>query len=465
MLPRLIDAINIKKEIFSVKEKILNAANMCVQNRTMEEIMKKSHKETKWHKLDNTAKIFPVITSENLSNVYRISITLKEDIVSELLQEALDLVLPWFEVFNVRLRRGIFWYYFETNRHKPIVELESNYPCRFIDPYSNHKFLFRVSYYNNRINLEVFHVLTDGMGAITFLKELTYQYLRLLHPELKDSIEAKPSRECSLNIEDSYLKYYKKINTKGYKTKKAYLLKGKFMPPTVMGVIHGYIDIPSLKVASKAKKVSINQYLISMIIWSIYTEYLNKQICKEPICINVPVNLRKLFDSSTTKNFFAILLAEFEADREDYTFEDILEKITNNLNKQMSKEHLERLISYNVSNEKNLCVRAIPLFIKNIGIKHFYNNSAKSFTTTVTNLGSISVLEEFQDYVEKFHVVLSVSKKQNLKCSVCSYKDVLVFTFASVLTDTNLQKTFFRNLAEQGIKVSIESNGVYNEEM
>lgn len=427
--------------------------------------MKRNHKETKWHKLDNTAKIFPVITSENLSNVYRISITLKEDIIPEVLQEALDIVLPWFEVFNVRLIRGIFWYYFETNRHSPVVEIESNYPCRYIDPYSNNKFLFRVSYYNNRINLEVFHVLTDGMGAITFLKEMTYQYLRLIHPELQKCVEAKPSRECSLNIEDSYLKYYKKSDAKGYKTKKAYILEGKFMPTTVMGVIHGYIDLPSLKSVSKAKNVSINQYLIATLIWSIYTEYLNKQVTKEPICINAPINLRKLFESTTTKNFFAVLLAEFEADREDYTFDEILEKVTANLKNQMTKEHLERLISYNVSNEKLFVIRAVPLFIKNIAIKSIYNNSAKSFTTTVTNLGSIGVLEEFASYVEKFHVILSVSKKQNLKCSVCSYGDELVFTFASVLADANLQKAFFRNLTAQGIKVTIESNGVYNEEM
>lgn len=41
-----------------------------------------------------------------------------------------------------------------------------------------------MTYYKNRINLEVFHVLTDGMGGINFLRELTYQYLRLTHPEL-----------------------------------------------------------------------------------------------------------------------------------------------------------------------------------------------------------------------------------------------------------------------------------------
>lgn len=427
--------------------------------------MKKNEKETKWHKLDNTAKIFPVIANENLSNVFRISVTLKENIDPKLLQQALDIVLPWFDVFNVRLRRGFFWYYFETNRNKNVVEQENTYPCRYIDPYSNHKFLFRVSYYQARINLEVFHVLTDGMGAVTFLKELTYQYLRLYYPELKESIEEKPSKECSLNIEDSYLKYYKKSDVKGYKTRKAYQLKGKFLPTTVMGVLHGYIDIPSLKKVCKDKNVSINQYLTAVLIWSIYTEYLNKQVCKNPICINIPVNLRKYFESTTTKNFFAVLLAEFEADREDYTFDEILDKISKNLKEQMTKKHLESLISYNVSNEKKLYLRAVPLFIKNLAIKYIYRNSSKAFTTTVTNLGSISVLDEFQDYIEMFHVILSVSNKQSLKCSICSYGSELVFTFASVMADTNLAKTFFKNLAKQNIKVTIESNGVYNEEM
>ncbi len=110
-------------------------------------------------------------------------------------------------------------------------------------------------------------------------------------------------------------------------------------------------------------------------------------------------------------------------------------------------------------------MRAIPLFIKNLAVKLIYYNSSKAFTTTVTNLGSISVLDEFKEYIDQFHVVLSVSKKQDLKCSVCSFQDELVFTFSSVLADMNLAKAFFRNLARQNIKVMIESNGVYNEEM
>ena len=80
-------------------------------------------REIKWDKLDNTAHLFPVIAGEGMSNVYRISVVLKEEIQKELLQQALERVLPWFDVFRVRMRYGVFWYYFETNQ-KPAPEVK-----------------------------------------------------------------------------------------------------------------------------------------------------------------------------------------------------------------------------------------------------------------------------------------------------------------------------------------------------
>ena len=68
-------------------------------------------REPKWDKLDNTAHLFPVIAGDDMTNVYRISVVLKEPVVGTILQDALDMVLPKFDGFNVRLRQGIFWYY------------------------------------------------------------------------------------------------------------------------------------------------------------------------------------------------------------------------------------------------------------------------------------------------------------------------------------------------------------------
>lgn len=87
---------------------------------------------------------------------------------------------------------------------------ENTYPCRYILQNRNNSYLFRVTYYMCRINLEVFHVLTDGMGGINFLKELTYQYLRLSHPKLREQEGDRLSVETSLNREDSFCKTIKR---------------------------------------------------------------------------------------------------------------------------------------------------------------------------------------------------------------------------------------------------------------
>ena len=70
-------------------------------------------------------------------------------------------------------------------------------------------------------------MLTDGMGGINFLKELTYQYLRLAHPKLREKVGDSLNSDTSLNREDSFLKNYKHSSQKGYQTKRAYLFKGR----------------------------------------------------------------------------------------------------------------------------------------------------------------------------------------------------------------------------------------------
>ena len=189
---------------------------------------REAYRDIRWDRLDNTAHLFPVIAGESMSNVYRISVMLTELVQPALLQQALNIVLPKFDGFNLRLRQGVFWYYFEENgKPAPRVREESTFPCRFIRQNKNRSYLFRVTYYKYRINLEVFHVLTDGMGGINFLKELTYQYLRLAHTELQEKLGDSLNVDTSLNREDSFLKNYKKSSAKGYQTKKAYLLKGE----------------------------------------------------------------------------------------------------------------------------------------------------------------------------------------------------------------------------------------------
>ncbi|MDE6760971.1 MAG: hypothetical protein K2J90_09890 [Lachnospiraceae bacterium] len=417
-----------------------------------------------WDKLDNTANLFPVIATEDMTNVYRISVTLTEEIDRVLLQEALNRILPQFSVFRMRLRMGIFWYYFEENtRPAPIVREEYSHPGAYIDKSRNNHYMFRVTYFKCRINLEVFHALTDGAGGITFLKELVYQYLRLKYPDILKEDKDKISSGIFLDKEDSYVKNFKKGHAKVYKSEKALTLNGERLPGDEMGVVHGYLPVDELKAAAKKYGVTINQYLVGVFIYAVYKEYLKEQPSRIPIRCCVPVNLRPYYDSHTMKNFFAMVFATFKPEKEKYTFSEVLEIVAEDLKKQITPENLNNIMSYNVSNEKNWILRAVPLVVKNFVMKQVYGVSARATSATVTNIGNIELKEPYKRYVEHFYVTLSMSKGQNMKGGICSYNGMLTFTFSSVLMDLSIQKSFFQIIAKDGVLVAIESNGAYYE--
>lgn len=421
-----------------------------------------NQKEIKWDKLDNTANLFPVIATESMTNVYRISAVLKEDIIQEKLQSALDKVLPWFDVFCVRLRSGLFWHYFEANEKKaPRVSEETGYPCEFLERYQNNNYLFRVTYFKNRINLEVFHVLTDGAGALEFLRELIYHYLRLSHPELMKKLGDILSKDTSLNKEDSYVKNYTKKHKRNYKSSKAVHIKGEMLPPRVLGVVQGHLSLGEIKAAAKAHKLTINQLLVGVYTYAIYKEYLRCQKSQKPVSIGVPVNLRPFFDSNTTKNFFVFVNSIFLPEKEDMELSEVLLIVRDSLNEQITAKNLRDTLDYNVSNEKNLMLRMIPLFLKKAAMRQVYKISAKATTSTLTNMGQVKLMEEYEPYIESFYCMLAMSEGQNIKSAVCTYKDNMVVSFTSNLKDISIQRRFFKILVEMGVKVLIETNGVY----
>jgi NRPS condensation-like uncharacterized protein len=306
-------------------------------------------------------------------------------------------------------------------------------------------------------------VLTDGMGGVNFLRELTYQYLRLVYPRLGGAAGDGLSVDTSLNREDSFVRNYKKSRPSGFNREKAYLIREEHLPAGEFGVMHGRMPVSQLKEVAHRYGASLNEYLVSVFVWSVYTELLHGMTGRRPIRIAVPVNLRPYFDSDTTKNFFVMVSAEFRPTKEDYTFGEVVAAIRESLEGQIRKDHLEDLFSYSVSNQRNHFLRPVPLFLKNIAMRLVYDQSAYANTSTITNIGSIHIDELYQPYIEGFTAFIAVSKGQSLKGTVCSYQDTLVFTFSSVFSEATVQRAFFRRIAADGVDVTIETNGVYYE--
>ena len=416
-----------------------------------------------WDKLDNTANIFPVVAGEELTNVYRISVTLTEEIKPDILQEALDTLLPKYGPFNLRLRHGLFWYYFEENgKPAPRVLPETQCPCRYIRENRNNSYLFRVTYYQKRINVEVSHVLTDGMGGFTFTKELAYHYLRRVHPEIMEEKGDYLDAGTSLNREDSFLKYYsKKKKGTAYGVKLAFPIHGEKLPKGEFGVCHVYIPLPEIKAYSKKMEVSLNDVLVADFIYSIYREQWKSSRKKWPIRINVPVNLRPYFNSETSKNFFVMTSIEFQPEKEDYTFEEVLTIVHEDVKRKVTKENLEVTMSYNVGMGQNRVARFVPLQLKNQGMLWAYRFISHSNTSTVTNVGIIKVDEAYQPYIEAFHAFLALSMGQLMKGTICTYNNRVTYTFSTLYQDASIERRFVRTLSELGIPVSVETNGLY----
>ena len=135
-----------------------------------------TRKDKKWYKLDNAAKIFPPTSNRKDPKVFRFACELYEDIEEEILQKALDKTLEEYPLFLSSLKKGLFWYYLESSNVYPKVKKEENIVCDRID----NDLLFRVSYYRKRINLEVYHALTDGTGTLYFLRSLVTNYLIIM---------------------------------------------------------------------------------------------------------------------------------------------------------------------------------------------------------------------------------------------------------------------------------------------
>ncbi|MBO5477361.1 MAG: hypothetical protein J6A15_06390 [Clostridia bacterium] len=423
----------------------------------------KNSNNIKWRKLDNSAKIFPMSTGQKYSSVFRLSVVLNNKVNPKILYEALLSALEKYEIFKVRMKAGLFWYYLEENTKAPIIEEENEYPCKYINPKANNGYLFKVTYFKNKINIDIFHALTDGNGGNVFFRELVYTYLEMCHPrDLKQEI--RRPRKIEYTEEDSYIKNYsKKIKTKS-KNERAYELKGKKIRLGAISTIHQIIDLEKLKIECSKYDATVTQYLTAVLMYAIYNTNYTENKGKKPLKICVPVNLKKYFPSKTLSNFFSyiILAAKFKNNNLS-NFDEMIEFVKKEFKERLTEEEVLKVMSSNVKLGNNFFIKIIPLFLKNILVRIGYLEIRKHSTITYSNIGRIGILGDYQKYIKYFIMLIAPDPVEKIKCSSCTFENKIVFTFTSILNDNKIERVFYEFLINKGIDVTIESNGVLDD--
>ncbi|WP_042470527.1 alcohol acetyltransferase [Bacillus ndiopicus] len=410
-----------------------------------------------WYRLDNAAKLFPAVKNKSNTAIFRVAMILKEVVQSDILQKAADLTIKRYPMLSVEIKKGSFWNYLNVQEGRVIVEEEENYPCY---PASDGR-LLRILYYNKRISVEIFHSLTDGSGAVEFLKTLVYQYLLLLGYSVKSEglilLPEEMTTKCE--VEDSYLKYYQPSKWQRLKEEKAFQINGTPIEPYGNNVINGVVSASQLNAIAKQEGATVTAYLTALLINSIYFEKMKYGLEDKKIIIAVPVSLRKLFPSKTLRNFFSVVNIGATV-TEKTTFSMILTEVIKQLNQKVQKESLQKNISNYVQIEKNIWVRLIPLFIKNAFLKYTFDSLGDSKKTiTLSNLGMITLPDEMSQYVKRMEAVVYPTPKSPINCGVCSVNDQLTITFTSRIVETEIIQYFFRYLADvTKLNVTIYSN-------
>lgn len=419
-----------------------------------------------WSRLDNSAKIYPMLVNKKSQNIFRLSVTLKEKVDKNILLDALKMTIERFPVYKVRLMKGAFWYYLDDNHAKIKVYPMDALSFKKITDKSCGGYCFRVSYFDTQIACDFFHAICDATGAAEFVKSLVYTYLNLSGKEVfsDQKVLTVGSPVMREELEDSFLANYKKLPLKDLKIKdmqgkNAYHIKGILFDNVGNGIIHMYCDVKEVLDICHAKGCTMTEYLGALFMMAIYESQIKgKEENANNIQLFVPINLRKIFGSKTLRNFS--LFSRIGCNPyEDMEMDKLIKIMHDNLKRDMDKDVLKDKISTTVWAEKFFLVRFVPLFVK----RFFFNFSnyffgKKKKTATLSNFGVLDIPDSMKKHVESVSFAISSNATTPLSLSIISCNGKLCITFTRRITDTQIEKNFASYLTKDGVNLTVTSN-------
>ncbi len=421
-------------------------------------------RKLRWMSLDNAAKIYPAARRRNWTNVFRLSATLTENIDTGVLKNALDITVRRFPSIAVRLRTGMFWYYIEEVPRAPEILNEKPYPLSRMVFDDIRKCALRVLVYNNRIAVEFFHALTDGNGGLVFLKTLLSEYIREkynIHIPPSDGILNVLDEPSPAELEDSFLKHAGQVKASRSDTT-AFKLTGTREKDGYTTNTTFIFDAEDIVRRAKECKVTVTSYFSAALILAtmrIQERKIKKIKMKRPVIILVPVNLRKLFDSKSLRNFVLYVTPGIDPRLGEYSFEEIARLFNNQLLLMNTPKQMAAKIAKNVGDEKALIIKLMPLFIKNLAMKLVFNAvGERKSCLALSNLGVCSLPSEMEKYVTRLGFVLGVQASAPYNSGLITYKDKMYLNFIRNIKEPLLEKEFYEVLKELGIRPCVESN-------
>ena len=413
---------------------------------------------TLWFRLDDAAKIYPLSMKHGQMSVFRLAAVMKEPVKPELLQIALHFTIQRFPGFATTVRKGFFWHYLDQTKRRYCIQPETDIPVRPLKIAASGSQSFRVLYYENRISVEFFHILTDATGGLCFLKTLLAEYLRLLGVGCPcgDGILDVTKPPLAGENENAFPAADRRGKGSGLTDRASLQLSGKLAPVRPCRILHFEMDAEKLREAAKSRNATVTAYLLGLL-------FLAGRRATEAMGgsfnIQVPVNMRKFYPSPTLRNFSMYCGIRLNLEQVT-TLDDILPEIQRQLTEKASREAMTEMI--HSSTRLVNSVRFVPLFIKAPIARLIYGFLGdKIFSNTLSNLGVVHLPPEMESRVDHLEFLLGTLVSNRAGCALVTCGGKAVLTIAKQTADPSLEEALCRLLDEVSVQYAVKGSVLY----
>ena len=410
-----------------------------------------------WMKLDNAAKIYPAITGSELTGVFRITVTLASPVSLPALMQASEETSGLFPFFSVELCKGIFWYYLEYNCRPPRVMADRGPRCQPFPRTMNGELLYRILVRGSSLSVEFFHIITDGGGALFFLKTLLNHYF--IYSAGITSLPFPEAREGPLpgSSEDLFSQHYGKGMPAPAVMPRAWHLPFRLREAPRFTVTEFEVPAERLTALARDSGSTITEYLAATLLFVLQDIRTESGKGSPHIRVQVPFDLRRRYGVYTLRNFSLFAMPAIDIRMGKYTFEEILREVKITMHMMTDEKRIRQIISRNVSKEKNPLIRIIPLFIKSPVLRLAYTRFGPSqFTSTITNMGRVNPEGPASELMLSMSVTPPPPHRDiKITAGLITLGLNTIITFGSVTGNREVERRFVKKLTSAGLPARI----------
>ena len=254
---------------------------------------------------------------------------------------------------------------------------------------------------------------------------------------------------------DLYEKYMRKVS-KETTIKSAFHLPIKILEKGQYHITTGEISTDDLKMESKKHKTTIGKYLLAVYFKVLLDRYSS---AKNLIVIGVPVDLRRIFEEKTYRNFFMNITPSVDASLGAYSLSEIITYLDNYFALKITKKEFYKSIYKAMNPMRNIIIKSVPYLIKRIFFPFIFDYyGERGYTTGFSNLGIFKIDKKYEKYLKGFRFLPPPSKRCKIKMGVISDSQKVYINFGNLTADYDIERDFFVYLRKRGIRSKIITN-------